>query len=190
MDRSSRNNSAFARPRAALLAGALAASLGSCAEIGTAVDVVFPSTVPGLPNEEGWDSLPLRRWLTEPGLQPVAISACFRCPNPAVAGLFQASGQDAALRRAVSDPRALLASLTRDTPAARRGKRASRTRVDVLKAQEGGVPGLAVGLSRGRRRAGGYIATVERPEAMQVLVIVAASEAEARKLARGIVPRL
>lgn len=192
MGRSFRIDLPAGRARRVLLAGALAASLGSCAEISTVADVVFPSTVPGLPGDQGWDSLPLRRWLTEPGVQPVAISACFGCRSPAVAGLFQARGRDAAvLRAAASDPRALLASLTRGSSASRRrGRRLSRVHADVVKAQEGGVPGLAIRLKRGRGSVGGYVATVERSDTTRILVIVAASEAEARNLARGILPRL
>ena len=180
------------RPAKAAIAAALALVVAACAELHTVADVVFPSTVPGLPAEGGWTSLPLRRWLTEEGIEPVAISACMDCPEPAVAGLFRARGADAArLRAASGDPAALVAALTR-APGGRAKRPGMRARVAAEAAQEGGRPGYLVRLSRqdGSRRAAGYVATVEQAGATQVLVIVATSEASARRLARGIIPRL
>lgn len=68
------------------LAALLLLGIAGCREFGIVADVVFPSTVPGLPADRTWESLPLRRWLTDPGIEPVAISACFDCPEPAVVG--------------------------------------------------------------------------------------------------------
>lgn len=179
--------------RRALAAG-LALSLASCAEITTVADVVFPSRVPGLPSDQPWESLPIRRWLTESPIEPVAISACFTCPEPAVAGLFRGRGEEgASLRRAAEDPAALVAMLTREKPPeGRAGKPAPRIRVEAEPAREGGAPGLLVRLARrdGSRKAAGYVAALERDGATQILVIVARSEATARSLARDVVPRL
>lgn len=171
------------------LAGVLSAA--SCAEITTVVDVVFPATVPGLPSEDGWDSLPLRRWLTDSAIEPVAISACFACREPAVVGLFRARGAEAsALGRAVRDPAALVAMLSRDRPNAAR--KASPARVSAEPAQEGGAPGFALRIARprGARHAGGYVSAVDRDGTLRVVIVVATSEASARAIARGVVPRL
>lgn len=179
----------FHRPA---LAAALALTLAACADLGTVADVVFPSTVPGLPADGAWTSLPLRRWLTESGIEPVAISACMDCVEPAVAGLFRARGQEAAaLRAAARDPAALVSMLAR-APGGRARKPAMRARVTADAASEGGRPGYLVRLTRtdGSRQAAGYVTTVDEAGAVQILVIVAASEASARTLARSIVPKL
>lgn len=179
--------------RRALAAG-LALSLASCAEIATVADVVFPSSVPGLPADQPWESLPIRRWLTDSPIEPVAISACFTCSEPAVAGLFRSRGEEAAsMRQAAADPAALVAMLTREKPPGHRsGKTASRSRVEAEPAQEGGAPGLLVRMARkdGSRKAAGYVAALDRGGETQLLVIVARSEATARALARNVVPRL
>jgi hypothetical protein len=184
----------------AWLAAALLLPLASCAELNTLVDVAFPQTVPGLPADQPWVSLPVRRWLTETAIEPVAISACIAetCREPSVAGLFRARGhQAAALRRAAGDPAALVAALTARRDADRRTTAASRkgtqpARITAERANEGGPAGFVVRLSRpdGSRAAAGYAAAIEGAGRTDLLVIVAGSEGGARELARRIVPRL
>ena len=170
-------------------------ALAGCAEINTVADVVFPSSVPGLPSGEAWTSLPIRRWLTDDGgVQPVAISVCFTpaCAEPAVAALFQAHGAEAAaLRKAALEPAALLASL-RQRPGRHTRRDRPTVRVAVRRVEEAGYPGLLVEMARtnGTQPAAGFAAIVERGGATQVLLIVAPSESSARRIARGVLPRL
>lgn len=172
--------------------------LATCRDASIVMDVAFPSTVPGLPSDQPWTSLPVRRWLTKSGIEPVAISACLapECREPAVAGLFRARGPDAAkLQQAARDPAALVAALTTRRPPLRpaRARQAPvKARITAEPAQEGEAPGFVIRLSRtdGSRAAAGYVVAVERHGVVSSLVIVAATEASARALARSIVPRL
>ena len=182
--------------RLGVAAGLSLLALAGCAEINTVADVVFPSSVPGLPSGEAWTSLPIRRWLTDErrGIEPVAVSVCFTpaCAEPAVAALFRAQGAEAeALRKAATDPTTLLASL-RQRPV--RSARPTRpdVRVVVRQVEEAGRSGLLVELARanGTQPAAGFAATVEQGGSTQVLLIVAPSEAAARRIARNVLPRL
>lgn len=174
------------------LAATLALGVASCRQLGIVADVVFPSTVPGLPADQSWESLPLRRWLTETGIEPVAISACFSCPEPVVAGYFRARGADGvALRRALANPAALLSGRTvgkvRRSPRVRPGL----ARVAAQPAQEGGLAGaLMVATGSRGRRAAVYGMVVERAGVTSAVVIVAVSEEAARRIARGVAPNL
>lgn len=171
-------------------------ALAGCAEINTVADVVFPSSVPGLPSGEAWTSLPIRRWLTDErrGIDPVAVSVCFTpaCAEPAVAALFRARGAEAdALRKAALDPRTLLASL-RQRPFRHTRRDRPNVGVTVRQVEEAGRPGLLVEMARanGTQPAAGFAATVEQGGSTQVLLIVAPSEAAARRIARSVLPRL
>ena len=169
------------------IALALALGLGSCREIGIAADVVFPSTVPGLPAHEPWESLPLRRWLTESSLEPVAISVCYGCAEPAVVGLFRARGADVVrIRTALGRPGSLL------EPSGKRTRiRPGRARIATEGAPEGGLPGaMMVATGRRGKQAAVYGLMAERGDTASVVVIVARSREVARRLARGIAPRL
>lgn len=199
MGRSFRIERLAAGPMRLLAACALLTlPLGSCRDLSTVMDVVFPSTVPGLPSDQPWTSLPVRRWLTETGIEPVAISACLapECREPAVAGLFRARGPDAAaLQRAAGDPSALVAALSKRKPSIRRAdsrQAPARARIAAEPAQEGGLSGFVIRMVRpdGRGAAAGYVATVDARGVVSALIIVAQSEANARALARSIVPRL
>lgn len=175
------------------LAGLLALALASCREIAIVADVVFPTTVPGLPSDQPWESLPLRRWMTEAAFEPVAISACFTCREPAVAGLFRARGKEAeALRGALRNPAALLGGQRFARSRQRGGPRPVVARVAAEPAREGGLEGAVLRATRpdGKRGVAVYAMLAERPGETSVVVIVAPSEASARQLARGIAPRL
>lgn len=175
----------------------LVVSMGACRELATVADVAFPSAVPGLPSDQPWTSLPVRRWLTEPGIEPVAISACFApaCPSPAAVMLFRAQGPEAVrLARAAADPAALVASLERGprAPPDRHGRRPPRSVVKAEPAGESGMTGYAVRIARpdGRRSAAGYVLAAERDGTTTALVIVAATPEAARQLARAVAPHL
>lgn len=199
MGRSFRIERLAAGPMRLLAACALLTlPLGSCRDLSTVMDVVFPSTVPGLPADQPWTSLPVRRWLTESGIEPAAISACLapECREPAAVGLFRARGRDAViLQRAARDPAALVAALSkRKAPLrpARRRQAPVKARITAEPAQEGGTPGFVIRLARpdGSRAAAGYAVAVERQDVVTALVIVAATEAGARAIARSVIPQL
>jgi hypothetical protein len=170
--------------RISLLAGVLLLAVGGCAQVNTALDVVFPATVPGLP-ADSWQSMPVRRWLTGDGIEPLAISACFAhaCREPALAGLFRVGGREAvSARRVITDPRALQAEL--------RPRRPSRHGVTVAVERTG--EGLSVRMNRGdgRRPAGGHATFVERDGWTLIVLTVATTEEKARALAAGIAAAL
>lgn len=182
-------------PAAAVLLLGLAA--GGCRELATVADVTFPATVPGLPPDQPWVSLPVRRWLTETGIEPLAVSACFApaCSEPAAAMLLRARGRDAAeLVRAASDPGGLAAALNGgpSPPADRKGRRPPRARAVAEPEREGEWAGSSLRLARpdGRRSAAGYVLTARRGDSVTALVIVAPTLEAARRLGRSIAPHL
>ncbi len=175
----------------------LGLAAGACREIATVVDVAFPSTVPGLPSDQPWVSLPVRRWLTETGIEPLAVSACFApaCSEPAAVMLLRAQGRDAAdLARAASDPAGLAAALNGGPPppADRKGRKPPRARAAAEPEREGDLTGYSVRLARpdGRRSAAGYVLAAQRGDSVTALVIVAPTVEAARRLARSVAPHL
>ncbi|TDR87110.1 hypothetical protein [Enterovirga rhinocerotis] len=187
------------RPACGCVAGAalVVLSAGACRELATLVDVAFPTAVPGLPGDRPWVSLPVNRWLTEPGIEPIAISACFApaCAAPAAVMMFRAHGPEGIrLAQAAADPARLVAQLKAGprAPADRRGRRPPRALASAEPASEGGLTGYAIRLERpgGGRSAAGYVLAASRGGATTALVIVTPTPDEAARLARAVAPRL
>lgn len=183
--------------RIAAAAAAIALPAG-CIDLALVGDIAFPSTVPGLPADQPWVSLPVGRWLTESAVQARAISACFapECRPRAAVGLFEANGPEVdALARSLDDPAELVRILT----APPTGARAARGRVPVPAVKvaveprlEGGLSGYAVSLARrdGSRAAFGLVLASRRAGRLVILVIVAPDDGSARRLARDVAPHL
>jgi hypothetical protein len=133
--------------RLVLVGAALA--LASCAYV--------PRHVDGIPTGEGWISLPLRSWLAEERIEPVAIAACLapECGQRLAVGVFRATGEAAGTLAAVlSDPERLARFLlTRERQPDDR-RRAVRLAFNVTKARAGSAEGFVASLGRadGTRR--------------------------------------
>jgi len=133
--------------RLALVGAALA--LASCAYI--------PRHVDGIPTSERWVTLPLRSWLAEDRIEPVAIAACLspECGQRLAVGVFRATGDAAATLAAVlADPERLARFLlTRERQPDDR-RRAVRLAFNVAKARAGPAEGFIATLGRadGSRR--------------------------------------
>ena len=188
-----------ARPRAASLLGAglLVGLSAGCLDLSFVADVVFPATVPGLPSDQPWVSLPVGAWLVDGAVEPRAISACVEatCQPQAAVGLFRATGPDAArLASSLADPAGLLSSLAqrRSGERARSGVVRTIARVAAEPYREGAFSGIRVRLTRpdGSRPASGIALAASRAGALTVVVIVAAEDDAARRLARDVAGRL
>jgi hypothetical protein len=134
-----------------------------CSDLERVFEYAFPATVPGLPSDVAWVSLPVGIWITESGFQAQAISACFApaCPLPAVVGVFRAQNRetfDAAT--ALDQPARLLDMLQRDErPPAPKGRPRPPVDVNVARIDEAGLQGVTVTMARkdGTRPAFGIV---------------------------------
>jgi hypothetical protein len=174
---------------------ALAATLG-CSEFDRLADYAFPPTVPGLPRNASWVSLPIGGWVTEGGVEARAIAACFSptCPARVGVGLFRAEGRDAALLSAiVGDPERLkrgLEAKDRDDPAPR--PRPLRTEITVAPLREGTLPGFALRLARpdGSRAAHAIVLATAGSGPVSVLIVIGESAEAVRRVAHAVADRL
>lgn len=183
-----------------LAASAFTAGLGGCLDTGLLADVAFAPRIAGLPPGQPWLPLPVGSWVTESGIEPAAIVACLEpaCDIRAVVARFKARGGEAAtLLRIVDDPerlaRELAAPLRSASPGvgARRAASAPADRravVSVVRLPEGPARGFVVRMTRpdGSRPAYGVVLSSGGPAAITILMVVAASEAAALRLAREV----
>ena len=177
--------------------GLVLSGLAACADLGALVEATFPAAVPGLPAGQGWTSLPLSSWLVEGGIEARAVSACADpgCPDPAVVGLFTASGPDAILlARLAEDPAALRRGLLARMEAAprRRGKPRAATRIETAPLREGALAGVAIRLARadGAREAAGVALAARRGGTVTFLLVIAATPEAAGRIARAVAPHI
>jgi hypothetical protein len=180
-----------------VLAGALLAvalGLAGCAEIGLARSVAFAPDIAGLDGSQPWVRLPVDSWVTEGGIEPVAVAGCFTsaCSPPAAVGLFRARGAAAdRLARIAADPERLVAALLQAKP---RPAAAARPRAKVSAAAErlregDGWRGFLLHLTRQDGSAGAHGAVLTRMAggSLAVLIVVAPSGEAALRTAREVV---
>lgn len=192
------------RPPLVVAAAALAGALGvaGCIDLGLVSDIVFAPTVPGLPADQPWVSLPVGAWVTEGGIRADAMAGCFAaaCKVPAAVGLFTAAGSDGrAVASLAADPARLARFLSeprKPDPRAARGKgtRPARPKVDVavqrLASAEG--TGFLVRMTRADGVNPAFGVVIARPNggATTFVLVVSVSEETARRLAQDVAARM
>ncbi len=182
---------------ASLLAVALAAlGTAGCVDLGLARSVAFPPDIAGLDGGQPWVRLPVDSWVTEGGIQPLAIAGCFApgCAPQAAVGLFRAQGGEAErLARAADDPQRLARALLDGKPGPRRLGTAPKAQVATAaeRLTEGRWRGFSLHLSRkdGSRGAHAAILTSSAGGALTVVMVIAAAPDAAIRLARDVAAR-
>jgi hypothetical protein len=138
--------------------------------------------VPGLPSDRAWQVLPMRAFLTRPGLEVEAMEFCRvdRCGYDAVVARLSATSEEAArLRASLQSPPKLASLIGGGT------SRSASLALSVEKASFGGWTGDRIAMAKGARRAAGLV--LERPQArdgVEVLLVIAQDDAVATALAR------
>jgi hypothetical protein len=139
--------------------------------------------VPGLPKDRAWQVLPMRAFLTRPGLELVAMEFCRvdRCGYDAVVARLSATSEEAArLRASLQSPPKLALIIGGGT------SRSASVALRVEKASFGGWTGDRIAMAKGARKAAGLV--LERPQArdgVEVLLVIAQDDAVANALARS-----
>jgi len=174
--------------------------LAGCVDTGLLVDAAFPTRIAGLSPDQPWVALPVGSWITESGIEPVAVAACFApaCEVRALVAKFRARGQDAAqLALMADDPGRLARELAAPPRPRSSGARArqvapvspeQRAIVSVSRLKERSGRGLLVRMSRpdGSRPAYGVVLSAGGPGRLTVLLVVASAEEGAVRLAREV----
>jgi hypothetical protein len=182
---------------ASLLAAAFAAlGAAGCVDLGLARSVAFPPDIPGLDNGQPWVRLPVDSWVTEGGIQPLAIAGCFApsCAPQAAVGLFRAQGAEAErLARVAEDPQRIARALPEGKPRPRRSGSAPKPQITTgaERIQEGAWRGFLLHVSRKDGSRSAFSATLTRSAgtALTVVVVVSATEDAARRIARDVAAR-
>lgn len=176
--------------------------LTGCLDTGLLAETAFPPRIAGLAPDQPWVPLPVGSWITESGIQPEAVAACFApsCEVRALVARFRAQGAEAAqLARVVDDPGRLARELTaparprprttgaRERPAAPASPE-ERAVVSVTRLKDPSGRGLLVRMSRpdGSRPAYGVVLSAGGPGGVTALLVVASSEDGALRLAREV----
>lgn len=186
--------------------GRLAASLGLATQVGCfdpgrldlelIADAAFPAAVPGLPADRPWTSFPVATWVVDGGLTVQAIAACFppTCAPPAAVALLRARGPPAAeLALALDEPKRLERYLrTRMQARLLPGRADTAALITVEPRREGAWPGFAVRMARrdGTRTAAGFVLARRDPTGLTLVLVIAADEDSAARLARSVAPAL
>ncbi|NNM73500.1 hypothetical protein [Enterovirga aerilata] len=185
------------RPLLAVAAAAASSlALAACLEVGLASSVAFPPDVPGLDAGQPWLRLPVDAWVTEGGIEPVAIAACFAssCSPPAAVGLFRARGTAAErLAAAAAEPQRLVRALLEGRPRPRSLGSAPRPKITAAAEplREAGWRGFTLHMARqdGSRPAYAAVLTRMAGGAATAVVVVAAAPDAAQRLAREVAAR-
>jgi hypothetical protein len=180
-----------------LLAAALAAlGTAGCLDIGLARSVVFPPDIPGLDRGQPWVRMPVDSWVTEGGIQPLAIAGCFAasCSPAAAVGLFRAQGAEAErLARVAEDPQRLARALLQGKPRPRNLGSAPRPKVAAAaeRIREGGWRGFSLHLARQDGSRGAHAAVLTRGTGgtLTIVLVVSAAEDAALRIARDVAAR-
>ena len=186
-----------ARGVASLLAAVFAAlGAAGCLDLGLARSVVFPPDIPGLDNAQPWVLLPVDSWVTDGGIQPIAIAGCFApaCAPEAAVGLFRAQGAEAErLARVAEDPQRLARALLEAKLHPRRLGTAPKAQVatSAERLAEGRWRGFSLHLSRkdGTRGADAAVLTSSAGGTLTVVMVIAAAPDAAIRLARDVAAR-
>jgi hypothetical protein len=145
---------------------------------------LLPGGDVAVPRGRGWQSLPLRSFLTRPGLKPLALQFCRAnvCGYDAAVARFSASGEEGeALLAALKDPDRL-EEVVRGTP----GPDKIKARVGVQATSLDGWTGVEVEIEGGKKnRAAFGIALVRRQaDDVDAVVVIAAHADLARLIAQ------
>lgn len=166
------------------------AAVAACSDFDRLVDVAFPPAVPGLTDGQAWLDLPIGGWVTEGDISAGAIAACFAraCTAPAGVGLFRAEGHDAVLLgELINHPERLKTALERTERADKRSRRRRlNVTVGVAPFSLGTLRGFTIRIARadGRQPAyGAVLASPGRGGSLSFVLVVAASEDTARRIA-------
>jgi hypothetical protein len=179
-----------------LLAAAVALGLAGCVDMGLARSVAFPPDIPGLEAGQPWVRLPVDSWVTDSGIEPVAIAGCLAtsCSPPAAVALLRARGREAdRLARAAENPEGLARALLE--PRKRPRNLGSAPRPEVASAaeriREGAWRGFSLHLARRDGSRGAHAAVLTRTEAgtLTVVIVVAPAADGALRIARDVVAR-
>ena len=158
--------------RAVMLAMVLAAVVGCD---------LLPGGDVAVPRGRGWQSLPLRSFLTRPGLRPRAMQFCRTnvCGYDAAVVRFSASGEEGdALLAALEDP-GKLEELVRGRPDPDKVK----ARVGVQATALDGWKGVEIEIEGGKKNRSAFgIALVRRQSADVDAVVVIAAHADLARL--------
>lgn len=194
------------RPPLVFAAAALAGALGvaGCIDLGLVSDIVFAPTVPGLPADQPWVSLPVNTWVTEGGIRADAMAGCFSsaCTAPAAVGLFTATGSDGRVVASLAADPTRLARFLAEPPkpdpriARSKGTRPPRPvpKVDVavqrLASTQGS--GFLVRMTRADGVNPAFGVVIARPHggATTFVLVVSGSEEAARQLAQDVAARM
>ena len=185
------------RRRLAVLAAAFCGlGLAGCVDLDLTSSVAFPPDVPGLDISQPWVRLPVDAWVSEGGIEPVAIAGCFApsCSPPGAIGLFRARGSVAErLAREAGEPGRLARALMEGKPRQTVRATAPRPKIaaDAEPLREGAWRGFALHLSRqdGSRAAHAAVLTRMAGGVLTALVVVAPAADAALRLARDVVAR-
>lgn len=178
-----------------LAAGMALGLLGGCLGLGSLREIAFPASVAGLPADRTWQPLPVGVWMTEGEVEAVAIAGCLApdCAAAAV-GVFRAAGRSGErLLAEAAEPARLVQALSERSSrraASRPGARRSAVAGEPLRS--GRFSGALVRLSGrdGPRPAYGVGLASRRDGAALVVVVVARSEDDARRIANGVAAAL
>lgn len=175
------------------LAAASLLGLAGCLDIGLVSSIAFPPTIAGLDPAQPWVPLPVGSWVTEGRIEAQAIVGCFGCTPAAAVGLFRAEGEAGAkLLQIAGAPDALVSFLERgDAEARRKGRKPPNIVAAADRVREGAWTGFAIRMSRpdGSRPASGVALAHSSGGSVRLLIVVAASEDAARRIARDVAAR-
>lgn len=179
-------------------------ALAGCLDLTLITEIAFAPTVPGLPPNQPWVTMPVNAWVTEGGVRAEAMAGCFAeaCTPRAAVGVFRADGSDAAaVARVLADPELLARFLAEPEKRPRRmtarSKPASpapvrRAAVSVQRLAAGTGPGFVLRMAQadGSRPAFGVVVARPRGGGTSFVLVVSGSEDAARRLAADVAARL
>lgn len=165
--------------------------VGGCLELSLVREVAFPEIVPGLAAEQPWIHLPVGAWVTEGGIAPRAIAACFdpACAPQAAVAVFVAEGPDAQRLDAVAArPERLVRSLSERRAPKGKAKPPPDTEARATPFRTGGYAGFAIRIARrdGGKSAAGVALTSRQGRRTRVILVVTSDEDAARRIARDV----
>ena len=176
--------------RRGLLIGVICGVLSAC---GYTFDAILP---PGIPVDEGWQSLPVSDLLSRETMTLRALAFCRRaeCGEDSVLGVFTASGEEAErLERSLATPSELQRRIEEAEPLQPRpnGRQANDERPPVNVVTErvdlAGWTGVAIDMSGGikARKAAGVVFSRRRGNHLEIVVAISSDRASAEGLARS-----
>jgi len=160
----------------AFFIGAGLCALASC-------DYWVGDPVAALPDESAWLVLPMRAFVTNPGIQVDGMQLCTRakCGYDAAIERFTATGDEArALERALGQPR----QIAREIDHPEKGSKIPPPKVAIEDFGSGAWSGLHVAMTGGAkaRHVDGYVVSRRSQAGTSFIVVIAADDAVSKRL--------